>query len=81
MKIYTDIEDFKVIDYPVVTIGGFDGVHLGHQKILKRLVEVAKKENGEAVLITFYPHPRLVLYPEDRHCSIPRPIVAGLEGL
>jgi len=44
-----------------VTSGTFDGVHIGHQKILKRLVEVARKEGGESVLITFWPHPRIVL--------------------
>lgn len=45
----------------IVTTGTFDGVHIGHQTILKRLVEVARKENGESVLITFFPHPRMVL--------------------
>jgi riboflavin kinase/FMN adenylyltransferase len=44
----------------VVTIGTFDGVHLGHQKVITRLKEIAKKHNGENVIFTFYPHPRLV---------------------
>ena len=64
MKIYHGIEDFKRLDYAVVTSGTFDGVHVGHQKILSRLKEIARKSNGETVLITFWPHPRFVLYPE-----------------
>lgn len=65
MKIYHGLEDFKPLDYAVVTSGTFDGVHLGHQKILHRVNEIARKYDGESVLITFWPHPRLVLYPED----------------
>ncbi|MEM7107027.1 MAG: bifunctional riboflavin kinase/FAD synthetase [Bacteroidota bacterium] len=64
MKIYHGIEDFKALPYAVVTSGTFDGVHLGHQKILSRLQEIAKMNQGETVLITFWPHPRLVLYPD-----------------
>ncbi|UII30502.1 bifunctional riboflavin kinase/FAD synthetase [Fulvivirga ulvae] len=64
MNIYHGIEDFKRLDYAVVTSGTFDGVHVGHQKILSRLKEIARKNNGETVLITFWPHPRLVLFPE-----------------
>lgn len=64
MNIYHGIEDFKKLDYAVVTSGTFDGVHVGHQKILERLKEVARKNNGETVLLTYWPHPRLVLYPE-----------------
>ncbi len=65
MKIYHGIEDFKPLDYAVVTSGTFDGVHIGHQTILKRVNEIAKKHGGESVLITYWPHPRLVLYPDD----------------
>lgn len=45
----------------MVTIGTFDGVHIGHKAILKRLVETAKKENIDSVVLTFFPHPRMVL--------------------
>ena len=70
MKVYTRIEDFKDVKNPVVTTGMFDGVHLGHQKIINRLKEVAKEQNGETVLLTFYPHPRMVLFPEDNELEL-----------
>jgi riboflavin kinase/FMN adenylyltransferase len=65
MKIYHSLDDFAPVRNAVVTSGTFDGVHVGHQKILNRLREVAAKNNGETVVITFWPHPRLVLYPDD----------------
>jgi len=65
MKIYRNIEDFIPIDNAVVTIGTFDGVHIGHQKILSTLKESAREINGETVLLTFFPHPRMILHPED----------------
>ena len=65
MKIYHGIDDFVRLNYAVVTSGTFDGVHVGHQKILSRLRETAEKNGGETVVITFWPHPRLVLHPED----------------
>ncbi|MEJ7646900.1 MAG: bifunctional riboflavin kinase/FAD synthetase [Chryseolinea sp.] len=65
MKIYHGIDDFLRLEYAVVTSGTFDGVHVGHQKILSRLSETALKNGGETVVITYWPHPRLVLHPED----------------
>jgi riboflavin kinase / FMN adenylyltransferase len=65
MKIYHGIEDFAKLDFAVVTSGTFDGVHVGHQKIFSRLREIASRNQGESVVITFWPHPRLVLHPED----------------
>ena len=59
MKLHTNLKSFKATN-PVVTIGTFDGIHLGHQKVIARLKEIAKKRNGESVIFTFYPHPRLV---------------------
>lgn len=61
MKIYYDINSFKQVSNAVVTIGTFDGVHLGHQEILKKIVFRAKETGGESVVVTFYPHPRQVL--------------------
>jgi len=49
---------------PVLTLGSFDGVHRGHQQILRRLAEVARSINGQAIVLTFYPHPATVLAPE-----------------
>lgn len=65
MKIYHTLEDFNRLPYAVVTSGTFDGVHIGHQKILLRLNEIAQKNNGETVVISFWPHPRLILKPEE----------------
>lgn len=65
MKIYHTLEDFTRLRYGVVTSGTFDGVHVGHQKILQRLNEIAIKNNGETVVISFWPHPRLILRPEE----------------
>lgn len=70
MKVYTSIEDFKDVKNPIVTTGTFDGVHLGHQKIISRIKELAKEENGETVLLTFYPHPRMVLFPDDNELKL-----------
>jgi riboflavin kinase/FMN adenylyltransferase len=70
VKVYTNIEDFKNVRNPVVTTGTFDGVHLGHQKIISRIKDVAKNENGETVLLTFYPHPRMVLFPDDNELKL-----------
>jgi riboflavin kinase/FMN adenylyltransferase len=64
MKIFRNFEEATVIRNPVVTTGSFDGVHIGHKTILKRLKMLAEKHDGESVLITFDPHPRKVLYPE-----------------
>lgn len=65
MRIYYSIDDFSPVKNAVVTSGTFDGVHVGHKKILSRLTEIAHKTDGETVVITFWPHPRLVLYPND----------------
>lgn len=60
MQIHTDPESFSVRD-PVVTIGIFDGVHLGHDFIIRSLRDTALKRNGSSVVITLWPHPREVL--------------------
>ena len=63
MRIYNGIEEFKKIGYPVVTAGIFDGVHLGHQKIIRELSALARSKLGETVILTFWPHPKFVLNP------------------
>jgi len=65
MKIYHGIEHFEKIKNAVVTSGTFDGVHHGHQAILHRLRESANSIHGETVVITYWPHPRMVLNPAD----------------
>lgn len=65
MKIYTSFDEIIAIKSPVLTIGTFDGVHIGHQKIIHQLNETAQQIGGESVLFTFFPHPRMVLYPEN----------------
>lgn len=62
MKIYRDLTSFKAHN-PVLTIGTFDGVHLGHRKIIDELCNRAKALNGESVIFTFDPHPRKVVAP------------------
>ncbi len=64
MEIVSSIFDFKPTHKTFVTIGTFDGVHIGHQKIIEKLVNQAKKENKKSVLLTFFPHPRMVLQKE-----------------
>lgn len=64
MEITHSIFDFTPTQKTFVTIGTFDGVHIGHQKIIKRLVEDAKSANMKSVLLTFFPHPRMVLQKE-----------------
>jgi riboflavin kinase/FMN adenylyltransferase len=65
LKVYQSIFEFFPVKNPVVTIGTYDGVHIGHQKIIARLKELASEIRGEVVLLTFHPHPRMVLFPED----------------
>lgn len=64
MKVYEGIAGFVPKGNAIVTSGTFDGVHIGHQKILNTLQDIAAATGGETVLITYWPHPRLVLNPE-----------------
>lgn len=70
MQIIRSLEEFNETCPVVLTQGTFDGVHQGHQKILQRIVTRARQLNGKSVLLTFYPHPRLVLYPEDNELRL-----------
>lgn len=63
MRVYHGIEAFEKVGYPVVTTGTFDGVHLGHQKVIRELQELARSKSGETVILTFWPHPKFVLNP------------------
>ena len=66
LKIYHHLSDFEKLNNAVATIGTFDGVHFGHRKIISRLVETAKATGGETVILTFFPHPRLIIDPENQ---------------
>ena len=65
MKVHYGIESYRKIKNPVVTVGTFDGVHFGHQKIINRLKRIAAECDGESVLLTFDPHPRKVLFKDN----------------
>lgn len=65
MNVYNNLANLPQFKNAVLTIGSFDGVHSGHQKIIERLKELAKAIDGESILITFHPHPRHVIYPND----------------
>lgn len=70
MKVYHDIKDFRKIPNAIVTIGTFDGVHLGHQAVFKQMVDKARQIGGETVVITFFPHPRIVISPNDNRLRL-----------
>ncbi|MBI3509231.1 MAG: bifunctional riboflavin kinase/FAD synthetase [Bacteroidetes bacterium] len=64
MKSYNHIDEFSGVKNAVVTTGTFDGVHLGHLEIIRMMRVLADACGGETVLLTFFPHPRMVLFPE-----------------
>lgn len=64
MKTFHSISEFSSNKKSIVTIGTFDGVHIGHKKILEKVIQNAEIEDCESVVLTFFPHPRLVLQPD-----------------
>jgi riboflavin kinase / FMN adenylyltransferase len=71
MKIFHDLPNYSQADNKIIaTIGSFDGVHKGHREILNQVIAEARKSNGSALLITFWPHPKLVLYPDDNNLRL-----------
>ena len=79
MNIYYHIDEFKPVKKSVVTTGTFDGVHLGHKVILNQLINSAKNCKGESVILTFFPHPRMVLYPENNDLRLLNSIEERIE--
>lgn len=65
MQVFKEIDVLKQFQNSVITVGTFDGVHKGHQQIIKKIVSAAKEIEGESVIITFYPHPRMIIQPEN----------------
>lgn len=81
MNIFQGFDHINGIKNPVLTIGVFDGVHVGHQKIIEQLNREAEKIGGESVLFTFYPHPRMVLYPESHELRLIQTQVEKIDKL
>ena len=81
MRIYHSIEDFPSDVNTIVTIGTFDGVHKGHQIIINRINEIAKKQALESVVLTFDPHPRHVIYPDDQELRLIHTLEEKIEAL
>lgn len=70
MRIYNNLAELPLLNNTVITIGSFDGVHSGHQKILEKLISFAKSCGGESVVITFHPHPRLVVSGQEKKVQL-----------
>ena len=70
MKVYNNLSELPEFQNAVITIGSFDGVHKGHQKIIEKLRQLAKSIKGESVVITFHPHPRIVLQPNNNKLKL-----------
>ena len=70
MKVFSSIPNFLSENKTIITIGTFDGVHLGHKVILARLNKIAKKTKYKSVLLTFSPHPRHVLQKDDQEMKL-----------
>ena len=72
MKIYKSIDKYNESKSSVVTIGTFDGIHKGHQKIFNKVINASKQSNLSSVVLTFFPHPRIILnkYNEINYSSV-----------
>lgn len=70
MNIYHSLDSFQRLECAVVTSGTFDGLHIGHKKILTRLKEISIQSGGESVVITFWPHPRLVVSEDSQDLQL-----------
>jgi len=62
LKVFSSISEFNSTQKTIVTIGTFDGVHIGHQKIIEKLIQGTKNSDYESLILTFFPHPRMVLH-------------------
>ena len=66
MEVIHNISNYRPQKASILTIGTFDGIHIGHQKIIKNLVATARKENLRSLILTFFPHPRMVLQKDNQ---------------
>jgi len=81
LKVYHSLENIPSIHRPVLTLGTFDGVHLGHQSILDHLKKTAQLIGGETVVFTFHPHPRIALHPESHGLELIQPMEERIKKL
>jgi len=81
LKVHRSPDNLPVLRKPVLTLGTFDGVHLGHQSILNHLKETAARIGGESVVFTFHPHPRIALNPDDHGLELIQTLEARIEKL
>lgn len=70
MNIYRDISALPSFNKAVVTIGSFDGVHLGHHRLIQKIKTIAQRIEGEDIVVTFDPHPRSVIFPNDTQIQL-----------
>ncbi len=74
MQVIRDLKEYDKTTPVIATIGVFDGVHIGHQKILSEMVNESKEKNCKSMVFTFHPHPRHILYPDS-----PSPLINTIE--
>lgn len=79
MRVFHSLESLPEFKNTVFTQGTFDGVHVGHQQILAQMTELAEKRGGETVVLTFWPHPRLFLFPDDNQLKLLQTLDEKLE--
>lgn len=70
MQVHTSLEQLPGFTHAVITIGSFDGLHVGHRQLLNRVNRLARQRGGESVAITFDPHPRRIIYPKDTELKL-----------
>jgi len=81
MNVFNSLDNLPKFGKTIFTQGTFDGVHLGHQKILSKLAAESKEKGLESVLMTFWPHPRLLLYPDDNQLKLLQSLPEKLDML
>jgi riboflavin kinase / FMN adenylyltransferase len=81
MKVYRSLDELPLIKNAIVTQGTYDGVHAAHKVILSRLKQIARQREGETVVMTFEPHPRMVLFPEDHGLKLLNTLDEKIEAL
>lgn len=81
MRVIHELTPDIHFNQPVVTLGTYDGVHVGHQAIIRKMIAEAREQGRESVLLTFHPHPRMVLYPESHSVRLIDTVEEKLEKL